>query len=210
MTRIVCISDTHHRHKKVQVPDGDVLIHAGDITGRGTLQDIEDFARWIKKLPHATKLVIAGNHDWPLYNDSKAARNALGDSCTYLEDSGVVANNLKFYGMPWSPRFGNWAFYYERGSKEILDKCNQIPFDTDVLITHGPPYGILDLTFQQIYAGCQTIRNRIYSLQNLKLHVFGHIHEGYSQEIHDGIRYVNASICTLGYQPTNKPIVVEI
>jgi Icc-related predicted phosphoesterase len=209
---ITCISDTHGRHDKVIVPKCDVLIHAGDLTGRGTLSDVKKFAKWIKKQPATHKLVLAGNHDWPFQLQPKEAQDLLKDSCTYLQDSEVTIDGIKFYGMPWSPRFGNWAFYFERGSKEIYDKCQAIPSDTSILITHGPPYGYLDLTSQQIHAGCQTIRNRLYDLSELKGHVFGHIHEGFLST-HDknmGVTFINASICDLNYNPTNKPIVIEV
>lgn len=208
--KIVCIADTHHRHKEVHIPKCDVLIHAGDITGRGTLKDVKDFAKWIRKQPATHKIIIAGNHDWPFYHQPKKSIEVLGDSCIYLEDSEYIIDGIKFYGMPWSPRFGNWAFYFERGSKEIYDKCRQIPLDTNILITHGPPHGILDLTSGDIFAGCQTIRNRIHNLENLKTHVFGHIHEGQGQKELNGIQFINASICTLNYNPTNKPILIEV
>ena len=207
---ITCISDTHHRHNKVIIPKCDVLVHAGDLTNKGSLNDVRDFARWLRKQPATHKIVVAGNHDFCFQNDSKAARKALGDSCIYLQDEEIIIDNIKFYGMPWSVSFGNWAFGLPRGSKEMYDVCKKIPDNTNVLITHGPPNKILDQTYFGDYAGCQTLIKKIYNLEHLKAHIFGHIHEGYSVENNHGIQFVNASTCTLAYQPTNRPIIIEV
>ena len=92
----------------------------------------------------------------------------------------------------------------------MLDHCNYIDSDTNILISHGPPSGILDDTFHGNSAGCQAMMQRIYNLEHLKAHIFGHIHECFGQEEHNGVKFVNASICTFSYQPTNKPIVIEV
>ena len=93
----------------------------------------------------------------------------------YLCDESLTLDGVKFYGSPWQPRFFDWAFNKDRGAplKAIWDK---IPLDTDVLITHGPPHGILDLTFDKIKAGCEELLLAVQRIKP-KVHVFGHIHE---------------------------------
>jgi len=203
--KLVCMSDTHGMHWDIgKVPDGDVLIHAGDFTKRGSKDDVRDFNAWLGTLPHEYKLVIAGNHDFWLYRNQAKAQKALSN-CVYLQDSFVNIEGLLFYGSPWTPRFGNWAFMRERG-EDLVEKWAQIPSDIDVLITHGPPFGVLDKTARGDYAGCRDLLDRTAYVEN-KLHVFGHIHEGYGYDNED---CVNCSICTVTYQPVNRPIVLEV
>lgn len=205
--RIVCLSDTHSRHAKIDVPDGDVLVHAGDLTSRGEPHEIRDFHWWLQNLPHAHKLVIAGNHDWMFENHPEGARGLLTD-CTYLQDSGVTIDGVKFWGSPWQPWFYDWAFNLQRGL-ELADKWARIPTDTDVLITHGPPHGILDETARGERAGCEDLARELHRVQP-RLHVFGHIHEAYGQLEQGGTTYVNACNCTLQYQPSNPAIVIDL
>lgn len=204
--RIVCISDTHTYHRKIQLPDGDVLIHAGDSTSRGYTHELEALDKWFGTLPHKHKILIAGNHDFAFEVD-KFARNLITNA-TYLEDEELVIDGIKFWGSPWQPRFFNWAFNLDRGSP-LKAKWDLIPQDTNVLITHGPPFGILDLTARGEPVGCEALRPKVFSLPVLKLHVFGHIHESYGVNEQGGTKFVNASICTLGYKPTNAPIVID-
>lgn len=209
MTKIVCISDTHALHKNIKdIPDGDILIHAGDLTNKGELKDVESFNSWLKKLPHKHKIVIAGNHDFCFEQKNIAARELLTDA-TYLQDSFIILENLKIYGSPWQPWFYDWAFNLRRG-EPLKAVWQQIPEDTDILITHGPPYGILDKTDNGDLVGCEELIKRIEKLRKLKLHVFGHIHEAYGQHKINNVSFVNASTCTLQYNPTNDAIVVEI
>jgi Icc-related predicted phosphoesterase len=199
--RIVCISDTHGVIPPMEIPDGDVLIHAGDITNIGKLWDVTAFNDWIGALPHKHKVVIAGNHDWCFERDDQARK--LLTNCTYLQDEQTVIDGLVFYGSPWQPRFLKWAFNLD---DDIKDKWAMIPDNTDILITHGPPHGTLDKTADDgLYVGCKHMKARITDL-DLKLHVFGHIHEGYGRRGNA----VNASMMTLRYAPVNKPIVVDV
>lgn len=212
MTRLVCISDTHNLHRNIVVPDGDVLIHAGDATVRGTESEVEDFLRWFSRLPHQHKIFVAGNHDW-LYEDNNRFARLLTASFNieYLQDSSIEIKNLKIYGSPWQPRFFDWAFNLNRGA-ELAEKWRLIPDDTDVLITHGPPHGILDEVPRSIWTentGCEELRARVKKICP-KLHVFGHIHCGYGQIESSGVKFVNASICDEEYHPTNVPVVVDL
>ena len=214
--RIVCISDTHNCNEQISVPDGDVLIHAGDATIKGTDQEVFEFLRWFSSLPHGYKILIAGNHDWLFQTEVRFARNLIMDSeITYLQDSSTNIQGLKIYGSPWQPRFYDWAFNLNRGP-EMAEKWAMIPEDTDILITHGPPHGILDeveAKFGASHEGCEELRKRVESLAHagqLKLHVFGHIHSGYGVHGEFGVRFVNASTCDEDYQPTQPPIVIDL
>lgn len=205
---LVLISDTHGKHRQFAIPDGDVLIHAGDIMTSGwDSSEIRDFDAWLGKLPHKNKLVIAGNHDW-LFEKHRSTRNLL-TNVTYLEDSGIEIDGMKFWGSPIQPEFMNWAFNRRRG-EEIKKHWDLIPKDTDVLITHGPPAGFRDWAKAgHPSLGCQDLRRAVFDIKP-KLHVFGHIHGGYGED-HDGsTHFVNASLLDEAYRPTNEPIVVEL
>lgn len=206
--RIVCISDTHTLHESVQVPDGDILIFAGDMCSRGSLMEAMEFTNWIASLKFNTKIVIAGNHD-RCFEKSDLSMMLELVRIHYLQDNCIIINGLKIYGSPQTPFFFDWAFNRHRG-EDIKRYWDLIPIDTDILITHGPPRGVLDKVARDGHVGCDDLKNRISELSNLKLHVFGHIHEGYGQVTIDNVQYVNASICTASYSPTNRPIVIDL
>ncbi|OWK34470.1 metallophosphatase domain-containing protein [Fimbriiglobus ruber] len=189
--RIVCISDTHGHHAKWEVPDGDILVHAGDLTDDGDLADVEDFDRWLGTLPHRHKIVIAGNHDFCFQQQPDRARQRLSHA-TYLQDEAVVIDGVKFYGSPWQPWFFDWAFNLPRGA-DIAAKWALIPADTTVLVTHGPPLGIGDLTKRGDLAGCADLLARVQVVRP-KLHVFGHIHEAAGVYHTQETLFVNAAI----------------
>lgn len=187
--RLVLLADTHGYHAEMQVPDADVLIHAGDFTRRGGLDEVRDFDDWLAALPHPHKIVIAGNHDWAFQETPSAARAALAHA-TYLQDEAVEIDGVLFWGSPWQPRFMDWAFNLDRGAP-LAEKWALIPSAVDVLITHGPPYGILDVV-RRGHVGCEALRERLTALHP-RLHVFGHIHETPGIEVHDQITFVNAA-----------------
>jgi len=207
--RLVCISDTHGRHSKrgrmPRVPDGDVLIVAGDITSDGSKQATQLFNTFLGRQPHTHKIIIAGNHDWFLskYDGHEVLYNAV-----YLQDEEVIIEGIKFYGSPWQPEFLNWAFNLRRGLP-LEQKWAEIPDDTDILITHGPPGGILDIAPPGEHVGCDDLLSRVYAVKP-RVHVFGHIHLSYGKEERDGITFINASTCTEAYEPINPAIVVDI
>lgn len=205
--KLVMISDTHGMYDRVNIPDGDVLIHAGDITAYGKLEELVHFNNWLGDLPHKHKIVIAGNHDWVFQNRNMAARMALTNA-TYLQDEEITIDGLKFYGSPWQPEFCNWAFNLPRGAalKRVWDR---IPVDTDVLITHGPPFEVLDLTNQMMRVGCEELAKVVKKIKP-KLHVFGHIHYSYGIIEREGTIYVNAATCGEDYKPDHPPLVVDL
>ena len=216
--KLVIISDTHTLQLGMlhQVPDGDVLIHCGDVSNRGSSYDIEDFLEWFSKFPHKHKIFIGGNHDFGLQYRKPDVQKMLedySDRVTYLQDDEIVIDGVKFWGSPWTPEFYNWAFMYKRG-EEAAEIWKKIPDDTNVLITHGPPMtnSFLDYTvYDSINVGCEELAKRITELPNLNVHCFGHIHEGYGMAEHpNGFAMINASVCTLRYNPTNVPVEIEI
>lgn len=209
--RLVCISDTHSLHHRIpEIPEGDVLIHAGDSLGQGTLENIDEFNDWLGTLPHRHKIVIAGNHDWAFQETPAEARAAMFNA-VYLEDSGMEIEGVRFWGSPWTPIFLDWAFMLDRG-EQLHERWQQIPDNTDVLITHGPPKGFGDLAtmgFKCQNVGCMDLLERIDQL-SLKAHIFGHIHEGYGEYRKGETLLINASTCTARYAPTNPPIILDI
>lgn len=203
--KIVCVSDTHGKHGQVRVPDGDVLIHAGDLTLMGQKFEYESVAEWLNNLPHKVKVVVAGNHDFAIHK----LISLLAPSVVYLENFGVAIDGVNFWGSPVTPRFGVWAYMAERG-EAIRKYWDEIPESTDVLITHGPPYGLLDQTVpgHSEHLGCKDLRDAIFRV-NPKVHVFGHIHGGYGLT-NARTLFVNASAVDEAYNAVNAPIVVEL
>ncbi len=207
MTRVVCLSDTHNRHRDLEIPDGDLLVHAGDFTGRGRHDEIASFNAWLATLPHRHKIVIAGNHDFLFEREPEKAR-ALITNAVYLEDSGTTAAGLRVWGSPWQPWFFDWAFNLPRGPA-LAEKWALIPEGVDILITHGPPRGILDRTSRGEAVGCADLRRELARVRP-RLHVFGHIHEAYGTHREGGTTCVNAANCDEGYEPVQPPVVVDL
>lgn len=205
--RIVCLSDTHGLHDRLTIPDGDLLLHAGDATGHGNPAEWESFARWLAALPHRHKVAIAGNHDFCCERHPAASRAAMR-GVHYLQDELVEIEGLRIWGSPWQPWFYDWAFNLQRG-REIAAKWALIPDGIDILVTHGPPMGILDRTANGDDVGCEDLRRELGRVRP-RLHVFGHIHEAYGERVENGCRFVNASNCTLRYEPRQPPIVVDL
>ena len=207
--RIILISDTHNQLSSLQVPEGDILIHSGDATNNGSIAELSRFGSDLARLPHKNKLVIAGNHDWIWQKQPSLAKSLLPPGVTYLEDSGVIIDGVKFWGSPWQPEFCGWAFNLPRG-EELKKRWAFIPDDTNVLITHGPPAGILDQVPDGEAAGCEELWKRICELKYLKLHTFGHLHHSYGMYNFNGTTFVNASSCDERYNPVNKPVVIDL
>lgn len=188
--RLVLLSDTHSRHAAHDIPPGDVLVHAGDLTDVGRIPEVAAVDAFFARQPHRHKVVIAGNHDFLFERDPKTAR-ALMKSVTYLEDSGATVAGLRFWGSPWQPWFYDWAFNLPEGAP-LAEKWALIPEGIDVLVTHGPPYGIGDLCHHGGRVGCRELAKRVRALRP-RLHVFGHIHEDRGWWQIDGTLYVNAA-----------------
>ncbi len=186
-----------------------MLIHAGDISYKGKESEVEDFIKWFAKQDFKHKIFIAGNHDF-YFEKEKAAKikMLLPDSITYLKDEGTEVEGIKIWGSPYTPWFFNWAFNERRG--ELLDRhWQKIPNDTDVLLTHGPPFGILDMVINEQNVGCKNLLQRVLEVKP-KVHVYGHIHEDYGSVKRHGIRFINASVLNEVYELVNKPIVFDL
>lgn len=206
--RLVVVSDTHLRHTEIRVPFGDVLIHCGDSTMNGAPRELARVGVWLAAQPHRGKLIIAGNHELTLQRSSEYAR-IHWPSATYLFDRSVEIEGICFYGSPWQPEFNNWAFNLPRG-EALAAKWRRVPSDTQVLITHGPPHGILDTIGSATeHLGCEELRKRVDDL-GVPLHVFGHIHGGYGVTTNGATMFVNASVCDETYQPANQPWVLDL
>ncbi|KAF7291929.1 Metallophos domain-containing protein [Mycena indigotica] len=210
-TRFVLISDTHSQ--VFPVPDGDVLLHSGDLTRRGTLRDLHRTMDWLYALPHPIKIIIAGNRDFaldrewydknwehtghpgkpaiwehpdPIFELLTGSR-AKAANVIYLRDEkySFTAGGREWtvYGTPRSPNFGARVRAFGYDSADATSMVSAFP-ETDILMTHGPPHGILDQTTHNAFAGCPALTSRIISLRP-RLHVFGHIHESRGCYVHE-------------------------
>lgn len=130
-------------------------------------------------------------------------------NCTYLQDSSVTIQGLKIYGTPWQPEFNGWAFNLPRGTA-CLQRWNQIPDDTDILISHTPPLGFGDLCSTGVRVGCVELLHSVQQRIRPKYHIYGHIHEGYGVRSDGSVLYINASTCDVNYLPCNPPVVFDV
>ncbi|NOQ37029.1 MAG: metallophosphoesterase [Methylococcaceae bacterium] len=206
--KIVAFSDTHMRHCEIVMPEGDLLIFAGDMCRFGELDEIKDFNQYLSSLPHPYKIVIAGNHDWPFESQSLAAQQLLTEAI-YLQDNAVEIEGLKIYGSPWQPEFFSWAFNLPRG-KLLREKWDLIPVDCDILITHSPPFLIRDQLKNGEHVGCEMLKTALETTIKPKVHIFGHIHEAYGLYETNETTYANACLCTEYAGALNSPLVIEL
>lgn len=210
--RIVTVSDTHGMHDQVTIPEGDVLIHSGDCTDDAGQTALRNFLIWFEKQPCEHKVLVAGNHDWAFEKWSDLARlmvKEVAPSVNYLQGSGLNIGDVLFWGSPITPEFCGWAFNRQRGA-EIKAHWDHIPRGVDVLVTHGPPHGILDYNpGDKLHCGCEDLRDAV-QLHRPKLHVFGHIHAGYGWSKNEHTTFINAACCDERYYPTNKPQIFEL
>lgn len=205
--RIVLISDTHKQHRKLKLPDGEMVIHAGDVSGMGSVNEVEDFLDWFGKLPHKYKIFVAGNHDF-CFERNELGASDMPDGIIYLQDKVCEIEGLKIYGSPYSPEFYNWAFMKRRGV-ELRKVWELVPEKLDILITHCPPFTILDQTAYGRFEGCEELFMRVKKIKP-KVHVFGHIHEAYGTKEEFGVKFINASVLDQEYQLVNNPVVINL
>lgn len=219
--KLAFVSDTHELHEALTIPPCDVLVHTGDFTNDGEPDRIAVFARWCARVlaerPVRHLVVVAGNHDLcfdrrrreSLDGMRQASIDALAAAgAIYLEDEEHVLEGLRIWGSPWTPRFYDWAFQIDDDEHDQAVWA-KVPEGIDVLLTHGPPYGILDRTYDGRPAGSPALHARVAQVRP-KLHAFGHIHEGYGIQLKDGTLFVNGSTCNSRYEPVNAPIVIEL
>lgn len=205
--KILHISDTHGRHKDMQLDlsNVDVLVHTGDATNyrQHWMNEFEfyDFVGWYSSLPIKDKIYVAGNHDSYIYHNKRLAEKALFDAgIIYLNKEDVVIDGVKFYGDPISPTFGDWCFMADRS--KLHKHWGMIPNDTNVLLTHTPAKGKLDLSIDLNHdlgmRGCNALNKKIKQLEHLKVHCYGHLHDGNDVQnngvlLQDGVIFSNAT-----------------
>jgi Icc-related predicted phosphoesterase len=225
--KITLISDTHAKHNQLKndLPGGDLLIHSGDFMTSGyEYTEVMNFFDWFDEINnYDTKVLIAGNHDRVMENDPEWARGILTGHKTidYLQDEELTMyfdgpngdhpeDNIHIYGTPWQPEFYNWAFNLPRHSDEMKARWDAIPDRTDILVTHGPPFGYLDIPGggQNIRVGCEMLRYRVDEIRP-KIHVFGHIHGSYGHYYNGHTHFFNASVLNERYNYANLPFTFE-
>jgi Icc-related predicted phosphoesterase len=204
---ITVLSDTHGQHGDITVPTGDMVIHCGDISPVGTVAEINSFLEWFSGLPHRFKVFCAGNHDFLYEQNGVLAKSMIPSNVIYLEDNLTEIEGIKIYGTPVSPPFCNWAF--NREPERIIRYWQNIPTGVDILVTHCPPYGILDwVNYEGDGVGCPLLRKELERIRP-RYHCFGHIHEQYGQKDINGTTYINASVLNGDYQIQNKCVEID-
>ncbi len=195
---ILHISDTHGKHRRLgTLPEADVIVHTGDFTNAGTDSEALDFMEWFCDLPYRHKIFIAGNHDDCLFG---ANIEGLPDDCHYLCGSGVAIEGVRFYGVP--------LFVEDVLSEHYAALLDAVPDDTDVLLTHQPPFGILDKSGEKPY-GSPFVLQTVQRIKP-KAHLFGHIHDAYGMtKIHETL-FSNAAVVNEKHRLSHSPRVIEI
>lgn len=213
--KVVAISDTHTYHRSCTPPDGDILIHAGDFTIYGEPDEVLIFNQWLGELPHKYKIVIAGNHDLGFEREPERFRKMITNA-VYLQDGEITIEGLRIYGAPWTPKYGDWAFMPPRDSIELKDKWAKIPNDLDILVTHGPPYGVCDLiegySGRQKWrenVGCALLRDAILA-KKPRFAICGHVHYSNGSKWLGDTKVINAAICDESYAPVQPAQVFDI
>jgi Icc-related predicted phosphoesterase len=218
--KALCISDTHGFHKTLKSKfdsfferdDIDLILHAGDVSSRGSFAEVSEFMVWYASLDQFKyKVFIAGNHDFAFEREAYGfyPKLIIPENIIYLHNSGVEIEGVKFWGSPYTPRFFDWAFNVDRG-EEIKKHWDLIPDDVDVLITHGPAKGVGDFTYRDNKnVGCEELVGAIHRV-NPQYHIYGHIHEGYGSYRMFDTFSINASSLDVRYGVSNEPIIIEI
>lgn len=204
MVRVVVVSDTHNRHNSFEIPPGDVLIHCGDMTNRGSAPELREVDTWFARQPHTHKLAICGNMDQRLEScASREVRQRFLPSARYIEDEEIEVAGLRVYGSPWSPKYcGAWQY---RPGTEAEATWADVPEGLDILVTHTPPLGILDSVGRGEHAGCEALKCRLQEVRP-RYHFFGHIHEeGGRQLEQEGIIFANAAQSVLMFDIEPRP-----
>jgi Icc-related predicted phosphoesterase len=206
--RVCAISDLHG--SLPDIPDCDLLLIAGDICPMSDHSlafqtewlDVV-FRSWLQKLPMPT-VAVWGNHDWI---GEQAPERVPQLPWILLQDSAVTFRGLKIYGSPWQPRFFDWAFNLDE--PDLARQWARIPADADLLVLHGPPYGIGDFTRRGVHVGSPSLRQRIFEIKP-RLVVFGHIHEGRGQWQIDGVTLANVTLVNEACETIHEPFVFEV
>ncbi len=207
MQKIVIISDTHRAEHEVKLPEGDILIHAGDFDMNSPM-DLDYINEWFAKQPFKHKIFIGGNHDFFLEKLYRAnLKPNISEDIIYLCNSSVEIEGIKIWGSPFSPIFYNWAFM--GNVDELREIWSTIPSDTDIVITHCPAFGINDQVKDGfISVGCPALRDKLKEIKP-KYHICGHIHEAYGVYQDEHTTYINASLLDEYYAMVNEPVEID-
>lgn len=205
--KIIAISDTHGLHRDLELPKGDLIIHAGDISDHGSKEEVKDFLNWFSNLDYSHKIFIGGNHDIFLDENPVDLLEILPHNIEYLNNRAITINKIKFWGSPVTPDLEGWAFGKKR--TEMKAHWKYMPQQIDVLITHTPPLGILDKSSRHISLGCKDLLDNVIQIKP-QLHVFGHVHASYGIEKLGPTTFINASNINSYKGLINPPIVFEV
>ena len=229
--RFVCISDTHGQFKDIKLPKGDVLIHCGDFSSKGSKKEIKEFSKWLGKQDFLQRVVIAGNHEFsfdleyeeilkerfsykptfPSNEDFKEVKSLL-TNCIYLEDQETDIFGYKVYGTPWQNEYSRSAF---QRKPEICDsKFDKIPKNIDILISHSPPYGFCDEPSKAgiDHAGSKYLAQKVCEDIKPIVHVFGHLHEAYGVKFGGscGTIFANVASCNRAFRIEHRPVIFDL
>lgn len=219
--KLVAISDIHNRYHKLEIPECDVLIVAGDWTSQGRIDEVQEFAKWLNEQNSGHIVLVPGNHELYFEKVYPDSRNWILDHCpaaNILIHDSIDIEGIKIFGSAWTPYFCNCAYNGARTPTEITmygnrplmkDLWSQIPENTNILITHGPPHNILDYAPICGNVGCTDLMDRVLKLPNLKTHIFGHIHYSYGYKRFNGVDFYNVANCNEAYSPSNPITVIE-
>ena len=215
MVKIDCISDLH-MYFGPKLDGGDILVVAGDISFVGNALDFVEFDFWLGKYKDKYKAIVftPGNHDLGSQRNPSLFKSLVPNATHYLINEPAEILGLKFWVSPITPTFMNWAWMADRGAP-IKRYWDMIPAGTDVLVTHGGPYGILDECpelddpTKMVHVGCEELLKAVKRVKP-RAHIFGHIHEGYGQTTIDETTFINASIMDGQYNPVNTPISITL
>ncbi|MFN8554464.1 MAG: metallophosphatase domain-containing protein [Candidatus Obscuribacterales bacterium] len=213
--KCVAVSDIHLRD--VRTPPADLLIVTGDMSMKGSPEEMSWFGNWLDRQPAQYKVWIAGNHEVGIEEEPDLATQiAFETGSVYLNDSEIEIEGIRIWGSPITPWFYDWAFNRKRGA-EIRKHWDKIPAGIDILLTHGPPHGYLDLNRSAEHCGCEELTDVIMNTLRRppRYHIFGHIHSGYGRSVvkrkdHQTFEVINASSCNERYQAVNEPVEFEI
>ncbi len=202
--KIIAFADTHTQHERLTIPEGDILIFAGDISGSGELHEIKRFNEWLGRLSHKYKFVIPGNHDRNFATNPET--KGMINNAFFMMDQEFSIDGIKFYFSPWAPQYEDWPLMKERGPaiKLVWDK---IPEDTNVLVTHGPPCGILDKCLDDSHPGCEELLKVVNRIKP-KIHIFGHIHKSGAITIGETSFY-NVSVLDHSFNLCDEPMIID-
>lgn len=191
------LSDTHNtlgQFDLEQLPEVDCVFHSGDFTNTGEGYEVEAFVSNLKRIKSNHYVIIAGNHELGFNGKKEELKTYFSKhGIIYLQDEEVIVNGYKVYGTPWQKEFFNWEFNLPTGSAELASKFQAIPDDVDILLTHAPPFGILDRV-NGSNVGEDSLTQELPRLKNLKVHAFGHIHESAGLTRNNTVFHLNASM----------------